>query len=97
TGKDFLIIDFEGEPDRPMSERRIKRSPLRDVSGMIRSFHYASNTALMGQVPGAIIPPEGRDAAVRWLQFWYAWVSAAYLKSYLAVAEQGDFLPKTDD
>jgi maltose alpha-D-glucosyltransferase / alpha-amylase len=97
TGKDFLIIDFEGEPDRPMSERRIKRSPLRDVAGMVRSFHYASAAALMGQVPGALIPPESRASAGRWLRFWYAWVSATYLRSYLAVARSANFLPQTDD
>jgi len=47
TGKDFVMIDFEGEPARPLGERRIKRSPMRDVAGMIRSFHYASHAALL--------------------------------------------------
>ncbi|MDZ4246407.1 MAG: putative maltokinase, partial [Dehalococcoidia bacterium] len=46
TGKDFVIIDFEGEPARPLSERRLKRSPLRDVAGMIRSLDYAAHSAL---------------------------------------------------
>jgi maltose alpha-D-glucosyltransferase/alpha-amylase len=92
TGRDFIIIDFEGEPARPLSERRIKRSPLRDVAGMLRSFHYASYMALFGQVSG--IRPEDFPALESWAHFWYTWVSVAFLKAYLTIAKDESLLPK---
>jgi maltose alpha-D-glucosyltransferase / alpha-amylase len=92
TGKDFVIIDFEGEPERPVSERRIKTSPLRDVAGMLRSFHYVSYAALRGKTPtlfmeSAPIPSDS------WAAFWSAWSSASFLQAYLAEARPGGFLP----
>jgi len=93
TGKDFVIIDFEGEPLRPLSERRIKRSPLRDVAGMVRSFQYVALFTLRN---GRVRPD---DAA--WLEPWArhfaACVSAVFLRSYLAAAAPGGFLPAAPD
>jgi maltose alpha-D-glucosyltransferase/alpha-amylase len=93
TGKDFVITDFEGEPARALSERRGKRSPLKDVAGMIRSFDYAAVTALRA---GAI-RAEDANALEPWSRFWKLWVSAAFLKSYLAAAGQSVFLPRSRD
>lgn len=93
TGRDFAIIDFEGEPERPIGERRIKASPLRDVAGMIRSFHYASRTALMRQAPGMMALREAAISTGDWIHFWYVWTAATYLRAYLAKASFGDFLP----
>lgn len=92
TGKDFVIIDFEGEPARPLSERRIKRSPLRDVAGMIRSFHYAAHSALLHQSSLAL-RPESLLTLERWAQFWYVWVSTSFLRSYLQSVEHTQLLP----
>jgi maltose alpha-D-glucosyltransferase/alpha-amylase len=92
TGKDFVIIDFEGEPARPLSERRIKRSPLRDVAGMIRSFDYATHSALLRQAP-LTLRPEDLPVLKHWGRFWYSWVSSAFLGSYLDVIGQARLVP----
>lgn len=96
TGKDFIIIDFEGEPARPLGERRLKRSPLRDVAGMIRSFHYASRAALQGQ-SSTIIRPEDLPILEQWAQLWYSAVSVAFLKAYLEAMGQSSLLPRDSD
>ncbi len=93
TGKDFIIIDFEGEPARSLSERRLKRSPLRDVAGMLRSFHYASNHAIFSKG----VRPEDVPAMEKWAHFWYQWVTATFFKSYLNTVGQTNFLPQTED
>ena len=94
TGKDFLIMDFEGEPARPFGERRIKRSPLRDVAGMLRSFQYAADAALLARDAGSPVRPEDQAKLEVWARFWQAAVSEAYLKSYLEEASKGSFLPE---
>ena len=93
TGSDFAIIDFEGEPARPLAERRVKRSPLQDVAGMVRSFHYAAFAHLLAPAEGASPPEQDfrRDRA--WAENWYSWVTFRFLKSYFANAQSGSFLP----
>lgn len=79
TRDDFVIIDFEGEPDRPLAERREKRCAAKDVAGMIRSLHYASNAASVGLLaaPGNVI-----SAAETWQRQWYLNCRAAFLSGY---------------
>jgi len=92
TGKDFALLDFEGDPNRSLSDRRLKRTPLRDVASMLRSFRYAAE--LFGLDKGDL-RPEDSPALRPWARFWHGWVSVAFLKGYLEVAAQGSFLPAT--
>jgi maltose alpha-D-glucosyltransferase/alpha-amylase len=93
TGSDFVIIDFEGEPLRSMSERRIKQLALRDVAGMLRSYQYATSVALRtatdarGEQAGHDLPlSEWADAMTRWL-------SAAFLRGYLDAVGDSPIVP----
>ena len=83
TGKDFVIMDFEGEPARSLSERRGKTSPLRDVSGMLRSFHYASFASAFSLADSAT-PLELVDMEP-WRKLWHTWASESFLSGYLEV------------
>ena len=87
TGKDFVITDFEGEPLHPLSERRLKRSPLRDVAGMVRSFHYAAFSPLTKGESGVVVRTEDVGMLRKWATAWYGWVSAAFLSGYFRNAD----------
>jgi maltose alpha-D-glucosyltransferase / alpha-amylase len=97
TGKDFVFMDFEGEPRRPLSERRIKRSPLRDVAGMLRSLHYAAYAVFFGQVPGFVYRDEAARELEPWARQWHQWVSAVYLDGYLTTAGKASFIPRSEE
>ncbi len=93
SGGDFMIIDFEGEPARPLAVRRSKQSPLRDVAGMLRSFHYAAHQGLLNH-RASTGSATGRDLALEaWAEAWHQWVGAAFLRGYLAAAAGATFLP----
>jgi maltose alpha-D-glucosyltransferase/alpha-amylase len=96
TGKDFLIIDFEGEPAIPISERRLKRSPLQDVAGMLRSFHYAAHAALLKHIERGTHVEGQLPQMILWARFWAHCVGAVFFKAYLQTAGTAPFLPPTE-
>jgi maltose alpha-D-glucosyltransferase/alpha-amylase len=93
TGKDFVIVDLEGEPSRSLSERRYKRSPLRDVAGMIRSFEYAAAFA----VRHGPMRTEDVPALRPWARLWTRWAAASFLRGYFDAAGDAAYLPKGQD
>ncbi|WP_066380142.1 maltose alpha-D-glucosyltransferase [Anabaena sp. CA = ATCC 33047] len=95
TGRDFIITHFEGKAARSLSDRRRKRSPLKDVASMLVSFQYAVTQALRQEIASGMIVPENQPVMAQWAQMWYTWVSKAFLNSYLATASQDTFLPKS--
>ena len=97
TGKDFVIIDFEGQPQKHFSERRKKRSPLQDVASMLVSFRYAASAAQFGLVPGVIARPEEVNFLERWGEFWYRWVSTAFVGGYLGEAKPGKLMQSDEE
>jgi maltose alpha-D-glucosyltransferase/alpha-amylase len=95
TEGDFVILDFEGEPQRPIAERRAKTSPLKDVAGMLRSFSYAR-----GAIEREHLTGDGKQIAPRAeLIGWERSVRRAYLDSYVAESRRGGahYLPASDD
>jgi maltose alpha-D-glucosyltransferase/alpha-amylase len=94
TGKDFLILDFEGEPSRSYSERRLKYSALRDVAGMIRSFHYAAYGSLFLD---NLVRPEDVSTLIPYVEQWYHYISGFFMDSYLKTAANASFVPNNEE
>jgi maltose alpha-D-glucosyltransferase/alpha-amylase len=88
---DFAIIDFEGEPTRPLAERRRKQCALKDVAGMLRSFSYAARFALMSHEARRA---GGEDRLRAWARLWERSVHSAFLRAYRETAGNATFLPR---
>jgi maltose alpha-D-glucosyltransferase/alpha-amylase len=94
TGKDVVILDFEGEPARALSERKLKKSPWRDVAGMLRSFHYAVHSAWPDM---AVLRPDERAPLEPWAEAWPDRLGSVFLEAYLEAAGGASFVPVRKD
>jgi maltose alpha-D-glucosyltransferase/alpha-amylase len=97
TGRDFRFIDFEGETAAALSERAIKRSPLRDVASLVRSFHYTAYAGLQQHVERGGIPHESQAQFESWVRHWNLWVSVSFLRAYLHRLGPVGLLPGKED
>lgn len=93
TGKDFVFIGFDGPSNRPLGQRRIKRTPLRDIATLLLSFQYAAQAVFLDQLPGITRRPETANALEFWTRYWADWVSAAFLRGYLDAIGSGALIP----
>jgi maltose alpha-D-glucosyltransferase / alpha-amylase len=90
TGAEFYIVDFEGEPARGIGERRLKRSPLKDVAGMIRSFEYAAEFYLKER----LLREEDRAHLEPCLKVWAKWAGLEFVNGYLETMGASEFIPR---
>ncbi|MFN2388188.1 MAG: hypothetical protein ABR575_01075 [Actinomycetota bacterium] len=90
TQRGWMILDFEGEPARPLADRRQKQSPLRDVAGMLRSFDYAASAVLLDRTE---IGSDEWQRLEPWANAWEEAARERFLGAYLRRSYEGKFLP----
>jgi maltose alpha-D-glucosyltransferase/alpha-amylase len=93
TNGDYVILDFEGEPTRTIEQRREKSSPLRDVAGMLRSYHYAAYAGLFASTKQR---PDLLSRLLPWAEMWQRAISTAFLTEYRLTAGDASFIPSDE-
>jgi maltose alpha-D-glucosyltransferase/alpha-amylase len=96
TGNDVVIIDFEGDTARPLSQRRLKRPALTDLASLVRSFHFAAHWPRVERelLSEDVVEPEG---LAPWSTYWFQWMSAACIAGYRGTTTDGAFNPSDDE
>ena len=94
AGAPWVILDFEGEPARPLEERREKHTPMRDVAGMLRSFSYAVHVAIRNFHTDDFMV---RNAMRMWGGVWEMSVRGEFLNAYRAAVGKASFVPQDED
>jgi maltose alpha-D-glucosyltransferase/alpha-amylase len=96
TGSDVIIVDFEGDTGRPLSERRLKRPALTDLASLVRSIHFAAHWP---RVERELLSPEAveTDGLAAWSTYWFQWMSAACIRGYREATEGAAFNPSDED
>jgi maltose alpha-D-glucosyltransferase/alpha-amylase len=94
TGKDIVMHDFGGNPTKAYSERRLKRSPLRDVAAMIRSFYYVAYEGFRNTTHAQ---NEEIENLLPFADFWAHYMTNFFMKAYLDRIQEHNFIPDTEE
>ncbi len=94
TGKELIVVDFAKGTDQSFDERKRRRSALRDVAGMIRSFHFAIFTSLIQQEQKGVVEFKQFSNTHVWPTFWQSWVSGVFVKKYREYVGTAAFVPQ---
>ena len=94
TGREYIMNSFEGDPSKSFSERRIRRSAMRDLAAMIRSLHYAAYSNILSPE----YDQQRKEGNLEeWAETWHYYISRLYIKGYLDKAGSKDYVPKNKE
>ena len=94
TGREYIMNSFEGDPTKSFSERRIRRSAMRDLAAMIRSLHYAAYSNILSPE----YDQQRKEGNLEeWAENWHYYITRLYIKGYFDKAGNSDYVPKDHD